>query len=158
MTTCVDLVSSMSDDYRDRVFAALPEIDVLFLNEIEAERASGLSISGAGDVRGMEAAARALSDGGVRRAVVVHSAETTVWLEADMAETYRPAPIPPARIVSTVGAGDAFAAGILHGLHEGWPRDRSIDLAFRAAAACLGGATATDGLASMARPLADPQR
>ena len=57
-----------------------------------------------------------------------------------------PDPLPPERIASAVGAGDAFAAGVLHGLHEGWPRPRSVDLGFRAAAACLGGATATDGL------------
>ena len=158
MTTCVDLVSSTAADYRDKVFATLPEIDVLLLNEVEAHRATGRAISGPEDAQGMEAAARALRDGGVRRAVIVHSARATVWLEADAVEVFTPAPVPPERIASTVGAGDAFAAGVLHGLHEGWRRDRAIDLAFRAAAACLGGATATDGLETLGKPLAMPGR
>jgi sugar/nucleoside kinase (ribokinase family) len=157
LTTCVDLVSSNAADYGAKVFAALPGIDVLFLNEIEAARATGMAIAGAGDTAGMEAAARALRAGGVARAVIVHSAEATVWLEDDRAEVFTPDPVPPERIVSTVGAGDAFAAGVLHGLHEGWDRARSVDLAFRAAAACLGGATATDGLGALGRPLAGGQ-
>lgn len=153
MTTCVDLVSIASDDYAAKVFAALPEIDVLFLNELEAERATGRAISGAGDAASMEAAARALRAAGVRQAVIVHSAERTVWLEGDTASVHTPEIVPPHRIVSTVGAGDAFAAGIIHGLHEKWDQARTIDLGFRAATACLSGATATEGLEVLARPL-----
>ena len=94
----------------------------------------------------MIAAARALADGGVRRAVIMHSTARTVWLEGGQVQVYAPAPLPPERIVSSVGAGDAFAAGVIHGLHEGWPQAACVDLGFRAAAACLGGQTATDGL------------
>jgi sugar/nucleoside kinase (ribokinase family) len=156
MTTCVDLVSVASEAFAAKVAAALPEIDVLFLNELEAEWATGLPIAAADDADGMEAAARALAAGGVRRAVIVHSAERTVWLEGGIAEVFTPDPVPPSAIVSTVGAGDAFAAGVLHALHENWDRARAIDLAFRAARACLSGATATEGLEVLARPLSRP--
>ncbi|WP_164999663.1 PfkB family carbohydrate kinase [Salinicola tamaricis] len=60
-----------------------------------------------------------------------------------------PAPVPAAAIVSPVGAGDAFAAGVLHGLHEGWTPEATIQLAFRAAAACLGGRTASDAIPTL---------
>ena len=146
MLTCVDLVSSQSATFRQTVFGCLPEIDVLFLNEIEAARATGLTISGPEDEAGMIAAARALAEGGVRRAVILHSTARTIWLEAGEVQVYAPEPLPPGRIVSSVGAGDAFAAGVIHGLHEGWRRAACVDLGFRAAAACLGGQTATDGL------------
>lgn len=146
MLTCVDLVSAQSDRFRDTVFGCLPEIDILFLNEIEAARATGLPITGPKDEAGMTAAAHALMDGGVRRAVIMHSTARTVWLEDGQVKTYVPTPLPPERIVSSVGAGDAFAAGVIHGLHEGWPQPACVDLGFRAAAACLGGQTATDGL------------
>ena len=77
MVTCVDLVSSQGDSYRRTVAGSLPEIDVLFLNEVEAQRATGLRIAGPIDTEGMTAAARALAEGGVRRAVILHSAERT---------------------------------------------------------------------------------
>lgn len=146
MLTCVDLVSSQSESYRRTVAGTLPEIDILFLNEVEAARATGEPVADAADTEGMIAAARALMEGGVRRAVILHSAARTVWLEAGQAHVYAPEPVPPERIVSAVGAGDAFAAGVLHGVHDGWPRERAVELGFRAATACLGGETATDGL------------
>ena len=55
------------------------------------------------------------------------------------------------RIVSAVGAGDAFAAGMLYGLHEGWAVQQCMDLGHLAAAACLGHETTTGGL----RPVAE---
>ncbi|MFV0383706.1 carbohydrate kinase family protein [Paracoccus sp. (in: a-proteobacteria)] len=149
MMTCVDLVSSQAGDYRRTVMATLPEIDVLFLNEIEAARASGIPITGENDRDGMIRAAHVLAHGGVRHAVIMHSARQVVWLEAGEAHIFRPEPLPPEKIVSAVGAGDAFAAGVLHGLHQDWPRDRAVALGFRAAAACLGAQTATGGLAAL---------
>jgi fructokinase len=35
----------------------------------------------------------------------------------------------PVQIVDTVGAGDAFSAGFLHGLHQGWTVERAASLA-----------------------------
>ena len=146
MTTCVDLVSIPRAGYRETVEGVLPEIDVLFLNEIEASRATGRAIAGPGDRDGMIRAAGMLAAGGVRRAVVLHSAELTVWAEAGDAHVHVPDPVPEAEIAGAVGAGDAFAAGVMHGLHEGWGREDCADLGSRAAAACLRVPTATGGL------------
>ena len=146
MMTCVDLVSSQSPTFRDTVFGALPDIDILFLNEIEAARATGLPVDDAGDEQAMIRAAQALAAGGVHRAVILHSPERTIWFEDGRAEVHRPERLAPEAIVSAVGAGDAFAAGVMHGLHEGWARPACIALGFRAARACLSGATATSGL------------
>ena len=38
-------------------------------------------------------------------------------------------------IVDRIGGGDAFAAGLLHGLNSGYPDDKTLDFAL--AAACL---------------------
>ncbi|MFD1798152.1 carbohydrate kinase family protein [Paracoccus aurantiacus] len=146
MITCVDLVSSQSSGFRDTVFGCLPEIDYLFLNETEAARATGLRVDAPEDEPGMIAAARALSEGGVLRAVILHSPARTIWLEHGVAQVFAPAPLPPEKIVSSVGAGDALATGIIHGLHMGWTREAAVELGFRAAAACLGTQTATGGL------------
>ncbi|MDD7972029.1 carbohydrate kinase family protein [Roseinatronobacter alkalisoli] len=144
--TCIDLVSSHSATYHDTVFGVLPEVDILFLNEVEAARATGLAINGETDDAGMIRAAKALADGGVRRAVIMHSAARVVWMEAGDAMIHVPQKVPAANILSPVGAGDAFAAGVIHGLHEGWSRDAAINLGCRAARACLGAQTATGGL------------
>jgi len=144
--TCVDLVSSQSTSFQKTVFGVLPEIDVLFLNEVEAARATGLDIDGDTDHAGMVRAAAALSKGGVRRAVIMHSAARVVWFEAGEALIHIPQKLPAAEVLSTVGAGDAFAAGVIHGLHEGWPQDAAMALGCRAARACLASQTATGGL------------
>lgn len=155
--TCVDLVSSQGPAYRQTVFGVLPEVDILFLNEIEAARATGHPITGDTDEAGMIRAAGALAAGGVRRAVVMHSARRILWHEAGEALIHIPPPLPAAGIISPVGAGDAFAAGVIHGLHEGWSRQDCIDLGCRAARACLGSKTATGGLGPDLLPR-DPAR
>jgi sugar/nucleoside kinase (ribokinase family) len=63
--------------------------------------------------------------------------------------------VDPGDIVSTVGAGDAFCAAVLYGLHENWPVERICAVAHGAAARCLSGATATDGIPDMAVLLED---
>lgn len=146
MVTAVDLVSTDRAGFRATVEAALPFTDVLFLNEIEAARATGRAVAGAGDAAGLEAAARQLRDGGAGQ-VVIHSPALGLWLGAENALTVaHPEPVPPERIVSPVGAGDAFAAGCLYGLHEGWAPEACLRLGHRAAAASLAGATATGAI------------
>lgn len=146
MVTAVDLVSTDRAEFRAAVEAALPQIDYLFLNEIEAARATGLSTDPA-DEAALAAAARHLLGQGVRRAVVLHTPALGLWLGADGTMLLRrPDPVMPEDIVSPVGAGDAFAAGCLFGIHEGWSPDACLRLGHRAAAAALKGATATESI------------
>jgi sugar/nucleoside kinase (ribokinase family) len=56
--------------------------------------------------------------------------------------------VPQSSIVSANGAGDAFAAGMLYGLHEGWNVGRCLMLAHASAAASLRGASTTDTVES----------
>lgn len=145
MTTCVDLVSSQSETYQQTVFATLPEIDWLLLNEVEAARATGIDIANETDRDGMSAAAEAILNGGVHKGCILHSPQLSLW-KTRRREIWTPVqPIPNSEIVSAVGAGDAFASGVLHGLHEGWSPQKSVDLGNELAAACLRAPTATGG-------------
>lgn len=150
MEICVDLVSTDTPEYRAVVMATLPAIDVLFLNEVEATRATELSIAGPSDKEGLIAAARVLLDGGVRRAVVIHTPDLALWVPAgETVEDVVACTIekrPPEQIVSPVGAGDAFAAGVLHAIHEEFSAADALRLGCAVAAMSLGGATATDGI------------
>lgn len=150
LLTCVDLVSDASPAFRDIVRPSLPHCDFLIINEIEAERASARQVrdaAGALVPGGMDQAAENLLAEGVREAVIIHAPEGALWAARGSSPLFMPSvQVPPSAIVSPVGAGDAFCAGILYGLHEGWPREQTLAVAHRAAAACLGGATATDGI------------
>lgn len=148
MVTVVDLVSADTPTFAQAVAAALPMVDYLFLNEVEAARALGLPPIPAGDRPALEAAARDLQAKGAKR-VILHTGAGALWLE-DQPLWAEPCPVAPGDIVSPVGAGDAFCAGALYGIHQGWTPARSMALAHRAAAASLKGATATDGIPPLA--------
>jgi sugar/nucleoside kinase (ribokinase family) len=150
MLTCVDLVSADSPQFRQTVAAALPHIDMLFLNEVEAQRATGVAVDGPSDRAGFASAAAVLLAGGAGT-VVVHSPALSLWHKGGEAPFWAtPAPVDPQRIVSPVGAGDAFCAGAIYAMHQGWPVARALRLAHAAAAAALGGSTATDAVPSLA--------
>ena len=53
--------------------------------------------------------------------------------------------LPPEEIIGSVGAGDAFCAGLLYGSHERWPLTASLQLAHACARASLQAANAIDG-------------
>jgi sugar/nucleoside kinase (ribokinase family) len=154
MMTVADLVSTDRAGFRATVETALPHLDVLFLNEGEAARATGLAVAGADDLDGITAAASQLRAGGAGT-VVVHTPALGLWLSGAGAVVVRPDPVPVSEVVSPVGAGDAFAAGCLYGLHEGWGPDACLRLGHRAAAASLRGATATGAIPALPVLMAD---
>ncbi|WP_354001914.1 carbohydrate kinase family protein [Stagnihabitans tardus] len=144
MVTVVDLVSADTSTFAATVMAALPTVDYLFLNEVEAARTLGRPPIPAGDRAGLEAAARALQAAGAGR-VVLHTGQGALWFDGAPLWA-EPCAVAPGDIVSPVGAGDAFCAGALYGIHQGWDAGRCLSLAHRAAAASLKGATATEGI------------
>lgn len=154
MLTCVDLVSSDGPGFRATVEASLPEIDYLLLNEVEAARATGLAIDGPEDVDGMRLAGQALLSAGVGQAVILHSPRIALWVSrSGETITAKADPVPPADMVSPVGAGDAFCAGVILGIHQGWSPQAALDCGHRAAAASLRSPTATGGIPPLARLL-----
>ena len=118
----------------------LPLLDSIVINDHEGEAVSGVEIRPGGKLD-WEAAGRAcrrLREMGVRQVAAIHFPEGAVAV--DEAGTLHAQPSvrwPDARIVSAVGAGDAFAAGLVYGLHEGWPVPRGLELAVCVAAVCL---------------------
>jgi len=131
----------------------LAQVDCCILNEFELERTSGIPNRPGGriDLAAVEAGARKLAAAGVREWVVVHFPEGAAALDARCGEAGRlivqgSVAVPQEAIVSTVGAGDAFAAGVLYGLHESNPIGQALRYGVCAAAACLRGAGASDGI------------
>ena len=152
MITCVDLVSADSTQFAAIVCATLGDIDYLIINETEASRSTGLPVTDENGLIESEAllrcATRLLAQG-VHKAVIIHSPDAALWLDHAESVWSYPEAIPAQAIISSVGAGDAFCAGVVYGIHESWSVENTLKLAHRAAGTALSGHTATDGL----RPL-----
>ena len=148
--TSVDVVSEESDRFGKIVPAALRYTDYLILNEIEAGRTTGHKVrDGGGQLmpRGIVAAAEALYKFGDMELVVIHMPEGA-YLRTRDGKKYSQGSLrlPKNYIKGTVGAGDAFCAGMLYGLHEGWGAAKTLKLGTCAATVCLSQPGATDGL------------
>lgn len=153
ITTCVDLVSVDRPDFAESIAAALPNIDYLVLNEVELARASGQKPPTEGhtpDDQDLIQMASALIKKGVRQAVIVHCPQKALWLGANGQVFSVPVvPMPREEVASPLGAGDAFCAGILYSLHEGWAPLRALELGHRVARASLRGVTATEAIPNL---------
>ncbi len=157
LKTVADVVSEASDRFGRVVRPALPELDYLFLNEFELAQVTGIATvrDGVVDVAAVARAAAEMVRGGVRDWVFVHFPAAVLACGARGEEVWQPSlRVPPDFIQGAAGAGDAFASGVLHGLHEGWPIPDSLRLGVCAAAASLGHPTCSEGVGSRADCLA----
>jgi len=153
LTSC-DLVSEDSDRFAGIVHAALPETDVCFLNEFEAARTTGVRLRSGNKFfsERLADAAGKLFESGVRRAVVLHFPEGACVFTADGASCRQGSVKLPADLLrGAVGAGDAFAAGVLLALHNDLGWDEALRYGVCAAASSLTHPTASDGI----KPLDD---
>jgi len=151
--TSVDVVSEDSDRFARLVNPALRHVDYCILNEIEAGKTTGFKIrqdDGGLDTVAVRHAAGALLQQGVRELVVIHFPEGAFARTRKGEDVWQSSlKLPPNYIAGTTGAGDAFCAGVLLGLHEGWDLPRCLLTGVCIAAACLSDATCTNGVKSL---------
>lgn len=151
-TTVVDMVSVAHPGLIAGSRSALPWIDHFVLNEIEAGQLCGRSLRRPDqtlDDAAMEAAALDLLAAGVRDSVTIHAVEGAVSARVDGIVRQRSVALPAGSIQGATGAGDAFAAGWIYALHEGWMPADGLRLGVCAAAACLADPTPSEGVLSM---------
>jgi sugar/nucleoside kinase (ribokinase family) len=153
MKTSVDVVSEDSDRFARIVLPALKFVDYCILNEIEAGKTTGFTIrekDGTLNTTSLRHAAGALLQSGVRELVVVHFPEGCFARTRKGEDFWQSSlKIPDRQIAGTAGAGDAFAAGVLLGLHEEWDLQRSLLTGVCVAAASLSHPTCTGGVKSL---------
>jgi len=156
--TSLDVVSEDSDRFRTLVPPALRYVDYLILNEVEAARVVGITVrrrDGRLDGPALARAVDRLCALGDMQLVVVHMPEGAYLQTRDGRRYARGSlRLPQGFIQGVVGAGDAFCAGLLYGLHEGWDHAASMHLGTCCAAASLSQAGATEGIRSLRRVLA----
>jgi sugar/nucleoside kinase (ribokinase family) len=157
LLTALDCVSAAPERFRTGALPVLPDVDLLFCNDYEAEQLSGLPMGRGAALRprAVEAAARALLGFGVRQWVIVHFPAGACACSRSGETVWQPAVrVRPEEIAGSAGAGDALAAGVLFGLHEGWPMARALELGVCAAAVSLLHATCSESLRPAAECLA----
>lgn len=156
--TSVDVVSEDGDRFDKIVPPALHHVDYLIINEVEAGRIVGRELrraDGTLNASELRATAETLMARGSMEVVAIHMPEG-----AHLVRRGRPhlstgsLTLPSSYIKGAVGAGDAFCAGMLYGLHEGWDDAESLRLAVCAAAVSLGAEGASDGVVPIAQTLA----
>ncbi len=160
MLTVADMVSVEHPDFARSAQASLPYLDWFILNEVEAEKLVGRplrTVAGVGEIdwAGCGEAGRMLLDFGVRRGVVIHFVEGAVAVTTDgVLHGQGSVQLPTGFIRGATGAGDAFAAGFIYGVHEGFPVSVCLRQAVSAAAMCLSDPTTSEGLSLLADCLA----
>ena len=121
--TSIDVVSEQGDRFRRIVTPSLKYTDYIIFNEVEAEACTGIELRNTNGLcrENLAKVAEYLFQQGVAYMVVIHFPEGGFAMCSDgQMEMVDSFPVPSSEIKSTVGAGDAFCAGALYAIHEGW--------------------------------------
>ncbi len=152
--TSIDVVSEASDRFRRLVPPALKYADYCVINEIEAGETVGIPLRDENDrliVENIPSALRRMKELGVSTWAVIHSPEGGYGMdERGNYVSIDSLRLPDGYIRGSVGAGDAFCAGVLCAAERGESLREAIELGIGSAAASLSEASATDGMRSEA--------
>jgi sugar/nucleoside kinase (ribokinase family) len=150
--TNLELVSLDPTRIAEVALGCLPYLDSIVINELEAGALTGIdapvpTADGPVDWPVLEAMALRVIEHGVSVLAVVHFPAGCV-AAAPGGRTWRQGSVrlPREQVRSTTGAGDAFAAGVILGLHEGWPVERCLRLGVASAAASVRSPNTSDGI------------
>lgn len=164
MHTNLELVDLPPARMADVAAPCLPHLDSIVVNELEAGALTGVHApvpgpDGPADWPALETMAVRLIGRGVSALAVVHFPAGCV-AAAPGGRIWRQGSVRLRRdqVRSTTGAGDAFAAGVLLGLHDGWPIDHCLRLGVASAAACVRSANTSDGIRPAGACLAEADR
>lgn len=140
LKTNLEMVSVDDQTIFDMGRPCLPELDYLIINDSEIGGLSGLQTvaDGEANVAACEAALDLVMPLGAVEFVVVHFPTGAIARTRDGQKIAVPSvAIPQDEIAGTNGAGDAFAAGVLFGVHEGWTLTDAMQLGHASSAASL---------------------
>jgi len=121
--TSIDVVSEQGDRFRRMVTPSLKYVDYMICNEVEAGACTGIELRNANGVckENLSKVADSLFQHGVMKMVVIHFPEGGFAMRCNGEQMLTSSfQISASEIKSTVGAGDAFCAGALYAIHEGW--------------------------------------
>jgi len=155
--TSVDLVSESSDRFSKIVPPALKYTDYLIVNEIEAGKTTGLRIREENNnlnIENLKKSLDALVEDSNSELVCIHFPEGAYATLRGENPLFIPShELPDGFIKGTAGAGDAYCAGMLYGMHENWDLEKSMRFAGAMAAICLTEPSTSDGMKTLEETL-----
>ena len=135
----------------------LPHLDCLIVNDYEIGALAGLKTRRADGSTDPGALARAIGAAlalGPLRWAAAHFPQGAVAGARDGSRVALGSVALPASLIAGAnGAGDAFAAGMLYGLHERWPIAECLELGHASAAASMRAVSTTAGVGTVAECL-----
>ncbi len=151
--TSIDVVTETGDRFSRLVPPALKYTDYCVINELEAQQTTGILLreeTGALREENIPAALKKLKSFGVSTWVVIHCPEAGYGLD-ERGIFYRvpSLKLPENWIAGTVGAGDAFCAGVLYAAQSNLPMEKALQLGAGCAAASLRETGASEGVVSV---------
>lgn len=148
--TSIDIVSEESDRYRKLVPPSLKYTDYCIINEIEAGKTVGIALrneSGELLLKNIPKVLKKLRDMGVSRWVVIHTPESSFGLDEKEQYYVKPSLLLPKNFIKgTVGAGDAYVAGVLYAAYMGYSIEAAMEIGTAAAACSLSEEDSTTGM------------
>lgn len=148
--TSIDMVSVDNERYSDIVMASLKYCNYIIINEIEAGKSVNIDPygpDGKADEKNIRKICEKLLEAGVNELVVIHAPQGGWAMSSDMEFFSVPSlRLPPGYIKGSVGAGDAFCAGILYSIYKKLPIDESLRIACAAAACNLSEVDSISGM------------
>jgi sugar/nucleoside kinase (ribokinase family) len=149
LETNLELCTVTPERLRMLILPCLPHLDTLIVNDSEIGALAEMATvrEGRTDIDACVAASTAVLERGAMRLVTTHFPEGAITVMRSGERIFLPSvKVPQDAIVGPNGAGDAFAAGFMYGLHGDWAIEDSLRLGHAAAACSLRSAGTTDGV------------
>ncbi len=150
--TSIDLVSETSGNFHKVVSAALPYCNYVIINEIEAGNIVGISPRDKEDKllsENVKLIMQKLMAYGVKDKVIVHCPEMGFSLDSNGEFTAVPSiKLKKGFIKGSVGAGDAFCAGSLYSIYNGFDDKKMLEFSNLVAVNCLSQPDSVSGVCS----------
>ena len=154
----LELMTTAAERLAGLARPCLPQLDTLIVNDTEIGALAGRATRKADGTTDLSAVGAAIGDVlalGAMRWAVAHFPEGAVAGGPDGTRLKLGSVAMPAHAIAGAnGAGDAFAAGMLYGLHEDWPIRGALRLAHACAAASMRAVSTTEGVGTVAECLA----
>lgn len=150
LRTNLELCSVAPDLLAKLIRPCLPHLDTLIVNDHEIGAITGLTTvqDGVTDVEACVRAVQLALAEGPLDLVVAHFPRGAIAATRGGVVRQSSVNVPPDAIAAANGAGDAFAAGTLYAVHQGWGVSESLELGCATAAASLRALSTTGSVAS----------
>lgn len=149
--TSMGIMSDNSPNYKEKIIFALKYCDFVILNETESSILSGFDFyfsDGSFNIENIKKTMLFIAEFGVKEKIIIHCKDASFCYDIPTGN-FTAVPslnIPESMIKGKVGVGDAFCAGCLHGIYNGFEDKHILEFAVTSAACCLFSENSTDGM------------